>query len=61
MRDGKLTATIEQMPGGQSAQAMKALVSHLRDGTTPEALVLLTPFAVTKDNLDKAERLGEIN
>lgn len=61
VRDGKLTATIEQMPGGQSAQAMKALVSHLRDGTTPEALVLLTPFAVTKDNLDKAERLGEIN
>ena len=60
IRDGKLTATIEQSPGGQSRQAMKALVTFLRDGTKPEPLVLLTPFAVTKDNLDKAERLNEI-
>ena len=60
VRDGKLTATIEQSPGGQSRQAMKALVTFLRDGTKPEPLVLLTPFAVTKDNLDKAERLNEI-
>ena len=60
VRDGGLLATIEQMPGGQSRQA------HGRDGrsscaraTKPEPLVLLTPIAITKDNLDKAERLGE--
>ena len=60
VRDGKLTATIEQMPGGQSAQAMKAIVAFLRDKTQPEELVLLTPIAITKDNLDQAERLNEI-
>ena len=35
------------------------MVKFLRDGTKPEPLVLLTPIAITKDNLDKAERLGE--
>lgn len=60
VRDGNLTATIEQMPGGQSAQAMKAIVAYLRDKTQPEELVLLTPIAITKDNLDQAERLNEI-
>lgn len=61
VRDGGLTATIEQMPGGQSQEAMRAVVSFIRDGTQPEPILLLTPIAITKDNLDKAERLGEIN
>ncbi|MEM8852335.1 MAG: substrate-binding domain-containing protein [Pseudomonadota bacterium] len=61
IRDGGLTATIEQMPGGQSQEAMRAVVSFIRDGTKPEPVLLLTPIAITKDNLDKAERLGEIN
>jgi ABC-type sugar transport system substrate-binding protein len=61
IRDGGLLATIEQMPGGQSRAAMKALVEYLRDGTQPEPVTLLDPFAITKDNLDKAERLGEVS
>lgn len=61
VRDGGLTATIEQMPGGQSREAMRAMVSLLRDGTTPEPVLLLTPIAITADNLDEAERLGEVN
>ncbi len=61
IRDGSLTATIEQMPGGQSRKAMQTIVAFIRDGTKPEPLVLLTPIAITKDNLDKAERLGEID
>ncbi len=61
VRDGGLTATIEQMPGGQSRQAMDALVNFVRDGTQPEPVTLLTPIAITKDNLDQAERLGELN
>ena len=60
IRDGGLTATIEQTPGEQSATAMRAMVDYLRDGTEPETLVLLDPFAVTQDNLDQAERLGEV-
>jgi inositol transport system substrate-binding protein len=60
VRDGGLTATIEQFPGEQSRTAVQMLVSHLREGKAPEAKVkLLTPVAVTKDNLDTAERLSE--
>ena len=59
VRDGGLLATIEQMPGGQSRMAMDEMVKFLREGTKPEPLVLLTPIAITKENLDKSERLGE--
>jgi ABC-type sugar transport system substrate-binding protein len=60
VRDGSLTATIEQFPGGQSRGAVQALVTFLRDGTKPEPLVLLTPKAITKDNINEAERIGEV-
>jgi inositol transport system substrate-binding protein len=61
IKAGNQTATIEQMPGGQSRGALDALVAFLRDGKQPEQKVtLLTPIAITKDNLDKAERLSEV-
>lgn len=60
VRDGGLAATIEQFPGGQSRAAMQSMVKFLRDGTKPEALVLLTPIAITKDNISEGERLGEV-
>jgi ABC-type sugar transport system substrate-binding protein len=60
VRDGGLTATIEQFPGGQSRTAMQAMVNYLRNGTAPEPLVLLTPIAITKDNIEEGERLGEV-
>jgi inositol transport system substrate-binding protein len=60
VRDGGLTATVEQFPGGQSATALQTMVGHLRDGTTPEPLVLLQPITITADNIDQAERLGEL-
>ena len=60
VRDGGLTATIEQFPGGQSRTAMQAMVNYLRNDTTPEALVLLTPIAITKQNIEEGERLGEV-
>ena len=61
IRDGNLTATVEQFPGGQSRGAVQALVAYLRDGTKPEPLVLLTPQVITKENLSEAERIGETN
>lgn len=60
VRDGGLTATVEQFPGGQSAQALQLMVGHLREGKTPEPLVLLQPITITADNIDQAERLNEI-
>ena len=61
VRDGGLTATIEQFPGAQSRRAVDILVAHLREGKAPEQKVeLITPVAITKDNIDQAERLGEV-
>ncbi|MDQ7249821.1 substrate-binding domain-containing protein [Dongia sedimenti] len=61
VKDGSLTATVEQFPGLQSSKAVDKMVAFLRDGKAPEPKTeLLTPITITKDNLDKAERLGEI-
>ena len=60
IRDGGLTATVEQFPGGQSAKALETMVAYLREGTKPEPLTLLTPITITKDNPDKPERLNEV-
>jgi len=61
IKAGTLTATIEQMPGGQSRGAVDTLVAFLRDGKKPDqAVTLLTPIAITMDNLSEAERLGEV-
>ncbi len=61
VRDGALSGTVEQFPGGQSRKAMQIMVDLLKDQKKPESdLVLLTPIMITKDNLDKSERLGEV-
>jgi inositol transport system substrate-binding protein len=61
IKAGNMTATIEQLPGGQVRGALEALVAFLREGKKPDQQVtLLTPIAITSENLDKAERLNEI-
>src|SRR6201997_3665167 len=61
IKAGNLTATIEQLPGGQVRGALQTLVAFLRDGKKPEQQVtLLTPIAITSDNLNQAERLNEV-
>ena len=61
VKDGTLKATIEQFPGEQSRRAMRVAVAFARDGKKPAAPVdLITPIAITRENLDKAERLGEV-
>ncbi|HET6466912.1 MAG TPA: substrate-binding domain-containing protein, partial [Geminicoccaceae bacterium] len=61
VRDGTLAGTVEQFPGGQSRRAMQIMVEYLKNQKEPEeSLVLLTPIVITKDNLDEAERLGEV-
>jgi inositol transport system substrate-binding protein len=61
VQDGNMTATVEQMPGGQTNGAWDTLVSFLRDGTKPaQQVTLLTPIAIAKDNMNQAERLNEV-
>ncbi len=61
VRDGGLAGTVEQFPGEQSRTAVRIAVAFAKDGTRPEnSLVLLTPVVIGADNLDQAERLGEV-
>ena len=61
IKAGNMTATIEQMPGGQVKGALDTLVSFIREGKkTDQQVTLLTPIALTSDNLNQAERLNEV-
>ncbi len=61
VRDGELTATIEQFPGKQSATAVQIMADYLQSGKKPDQqITLLTPVAITKDNLSEGERLSEV-
>lgn len=61
IRDGGLSGTVEQFPAEQSKTAVDILMTYLKTKKKPDSdLVLLTPIVVTKQNLDKAERLNEV-
>jgi inositol transport system substrate-binding protein len=61
VRDGELTATIEQFPAKQSAMGVQIMADFLKSGKKPaQQINLLTPVAITKDNLKDAERLNEV-
>ena len=61
VRDGGLAGTIEQHPGGQSRTAVQIVVNYLRKGEKPESpVILLEPVMITRDNLNQAERIGEV-
>lgn len=61
VKDGSMAATIEQFPGEQSRIALRTAVAFLREGKKPaQKVVLITPIAITKANLDKAERISEM-
>ena len=61
VRDGEMTATIEQFPGKQSAWGVQLVSDYVKSGKKPEQQVnLITPAAITKDNLKDAERLDEV-
>ena len=46
-------------PAARAGRRWTRWSSSCASGAKPEPLVLLTPIAITKDNLDQAERLGE--
>ena len=61
IQGGELSASIEQFPGEQSRTALRLLVDYLRDGKQPESDARAAdPGAITEDNFDQAERLGEL-
>lgn len=61
IKSGDMRATIEQYPAEQCARATRVAVAFLRESKKPDVAVdLITPTLITKDNLDSAERVGEM-
>jgi inositol transport system substrate-binding protein len=61
VRDGGMAGTVEQFPAQQSKTAVDILMNYVKTKEKPQKdLVLLTPIVITKANLSKAERLGEM-
>ena len=61
IRDGEITATIEQFPGKQSAMGVDMVAEFIKSGKKPDQqITLLTPAVITKENLNEAERLSEV-
>lgn len=55
---GDMTATIDQFPNRQAAQAVEIVVNYIRDGTEPESdTIMLTPEVIQQDNVDEASTL----
>lgn len=59
VQTGEIAATVEQSPSRQIRTALNQLTAYLRDGTPIEG-ANITPILITKDNLNKAERLSEV-
>jgi len=61
VKDGTLTATVDQFPGQQGRTALRTLVEFLRTKKAPaKQTILIEPVAITKANLAQAERIGEV-
>ena len=61
IRDGGMAGTVEQFPAEQSKTAVDILMNYVKNKKKPDSdLVLLTPIVITKQNLNKAERLDEL-
>ena len=61
VQNGAMYGTVEQFPGGQSREALRTMVNFLVNGATPEKEVnLLSPKLITLDNINEAERIGEV-
>jgi hypothetical protein len=53
--------TWKGVTGGQSRRAVDLLVAFLQDGEKPrEQVKQFAPVAITKGNVEEAERVGEV-
>ncbi|MFW6047471.1 MAG: sugar ABC transporter substrate-binding protein [Candidatus Woesearchaeota archaeon] len=55
IEEGRLDATIEQFPGGQSERALELMVNYIRNGEEPPQEEYIEPSLITNDNLEDAE------
>lgn len=55
IKEGVLTASIEQFPGRQASEAFEVLYDYVVKGIQPKSdLILIEPQVITKDNIESA-------
>jgi inositol transport system substrate-binding protein len=59
IKQGALTATVDQANDKQMSNAIEMLVDNIRNGAKMQD-ISTTPFVVARANLDKASRIGEL-
>jgi inositol transport system substrate-binding protein len=59
VRSGEMAATIEQSPAGQAQAALRQLVARIRK-QTPMPGASIAPLLITQANINRAERIGEV-
>jgi len=61
VEDGAMYGTVEQFPGEQVRTSLKTILDFLNDGISPESdTIFITPKMITIDNVEEAERIGEV-
>ena len=59
VRSGEMAATVEQSPSRQIRTALNQLVTQIRTGA-PAAGASIQPVLIARENLQQAERIGEV-
>lgn len=61
IQDGSLYGSVEQFPGEQTRTALRTILDFINDGKKPGSdVIFITPKMITKDNLNEAERISEV-
>jgi ABC-type sugar transport system substrate-binding protein len=61
IQEGSLYGSVEQFPGEQSRTSLRTVFDFINDGTMPESdTIFITPKMITIDNIEEAERIGEV-
>ena len=61
IQDGSLYGSVEQFPGEQTRTSLHTLLDFINKGTKPASdVIFITPKLITKENINEAERISEV-
>lgn len=61
IQEGALYGSVEQFPGEQVRTSLQTILAFINDGAEPESdTIFITPKMITVDNIEEAERIGEV-
>jgi ABC-type sugar transport system substrate-binding protein len=61
IQDGQMYGSVEQFPGEQVRTSLNTLLAFMNEDVSPDSdTIFITPELITADNIDQAERIGEV-